>query len=377
MRRYLAQPEDDRDQQRRQAEGEGDDPESRIVEEDDAEDRKQKNDREQAVGDDSLQAVAKLLERHPRHGQIAGRMAVQDAWRKAHQAVPDGSLDPRCRAPLQPHHRRASKHVQQCADQAKPRQRHGHDIKYSGAPAPRDLARNEPESERRQQLDQAARKPGDRQPRQVGARSVQRDSQQVCRPHGPRRQRPIEHPGFVLKRAGALRRHADTALADRVDFPVAPESSRQQRDGPAVSGAECQQRVAVTPPPVALGLESHAPGAHAGRIENVHEADRSIGRARTLWDPEIDPFMAAHDVQGIRQRRVLGVCIPVDRQVIDIEEALPRDLFGRAAAGRPRAFEIRIVDQGQLAVQAFQSESNRMKGGERRQQTPLLRQRFG
>ena len=88
------------------------------------------------------------------------------------------------------------------------------------------------------------------------------DSQQVCRFHVRRRQWPIEHPGFLLQRVGAVRRKLDTALADRVDFPVAPECSRQQRNGLAVLGAECQQCVAVAAPPVALGIESYAPGAY-------------------------------------------------------------------------------------------------------------------
>ena len=92
--RNLAQPEDDGDQERNQAEGEGNGPQRGIVEEDDAKHREQKNDRQQAVGRDSLQPVAKILERHPRHGQIAGPTAVQHAWRKAHETVPEGRFDP-------------------------------------------------------------------------------------------------------------------------------------------------------------------------------------------------------------------------------------------------------------------------------------------
>ena len=183
---------------------------------------------------------------------------------------------------------------------------------------------------------------------------MQGDSQQVCGSHVPRRQWPVEHPGFLLQRAGAVRRHPDPALARRVDLPVASEHSRQQRNGLAVLGPERQHRVAVAAPPRVFGPESHAPGAYARRIENVDEADRSIGGARASWNREVDPLTAADDVQGIRQSRVLGPGIPVDRQVMDVEEPLPCGFFGRAAARCPGAFEIRIVDHGQSAVQALQ-----------------------
>ena len=226
-------------------------PERGIVEEDDAEDRKQKHDRQQAVGDDPLQAVAEVLERHARHGQIAGRVAVQHGRRKAHQAVPEGGFDPRRRAPLEPHHRRALQQVKHRAEQAEPRQRRSRGIDRSGAPARHDVVRDEAERERRQQLDEAAGKPGEHQPRQVRARALQGEPQQVARLHAPRRQGAIEHPGFVLQRGGALRRDPHAAPADRVDLPVAPERSRQQRDGLAVLGAERQQGVAVAPPPLA------------------------------------------------------------------------------------------------------------------------------
>ena len=131
----LPQPEDHRDQERNQAEGEGDGPEGGIVEEDDAKNRKQKEDRQQSVGDDALYPVAKFLKRHPRHGQIARRMAVQNAWRKAHEAVPEGRFDARSRAPLEPRHRRALKEVQQGAEQAEARHRHGRGIERSGGSA--------------------------------------------------------------------------------------------------------------------------------------------------------------------------------------------------------------------------------------------------
>ena len=75
----LAQPDSDGDQQRNQAEDQGDDPESGIVEKDDGKNRQQKYERKYAVGDDALHAIAKILKRHSRHGQVAGRVAVQNA----------------------------------------------------------------------------------------------------------------------------------------------------------------------------------------------------------------------------------------------------------------------------------------------------------
>ena len=128
-----------------------------------------------------------------------------------------------------------------------PASRHGHDVESLGASACRNVIGDEAKRERRQQLDQATRETGQHQPHQVRGRSMQGDPQQVRRSHVPRRQWPIEHPGFIAQRAGAIRRDPDTALADRVDFPIAPERSRQQRHRPAVFGAERQQRVAVPP----------------------------------------------------------------------------------------------------------------------------------
>ena len=86
--------------------------------------------------------------------------------------------------------------------------------------------------------------------------------------------------------------------------------------------------------------------------------------------------MPADDSKGIRQSRVLDTGIIFHRQVINIEEPLPGRLFGRVAAGCPRALEIGIVDHGQSAVEAFHAESYRMKGGERRQQHASLGQCF-
>ena len=76
VRRNLPQPEENGDRQRSQAEDESDDPEDAIVKKDDAKYRKQEDDRQQAIGNDPLQAVANILECHSRHGQIAGRLAV-------------------------------------------------------------------------------------------------------------------------------------------------------------------------------------------------------------------------------------------------------------------------------------------------------------
>ena len=124
--------------------------------------------------------------------------------------------------------------------------------------------------------------------------------------------------------------------------------------------------MAVAAPPVALFLESHAPGAHARRIENVHEADGSVGRRGARRNAEIDSFVLADRLQRIRQRGVLDAGIPPERQFVDIEKPLTRYSFGRAAAGRLRAFEVRVVDHGQAAVETFQSEGDRVEGGERR-----------
>ena len=87
--------------------------------------------------------------------------------------------------------------------------------------------------------------------------------------------------------------------------------------------------------------------------------------------------MASDDFQGVRQSRVLDTGIPVHRQVVDVEKPLSGRSFGRAAAGCPLAFEIRIIDHGQPAVEAFQGEGNRVERGERRPQQALLRQCFG
>ena len=72
---------------------------------------------------------------------------MQDAWRKAHEPVPEGSFDPGRRAPLKPHHRRALKHVQQRPEQAKSRQCHGNGIERSGASARGHLIRDESKRE--------------------------------------------------------------------------------------------------------------------------------------------------------------------------------------------------------------------------------------
>ena len=87
--------------------------------------------------------------------------------------------------------------------------------------------------------------------------------------------------------------------------------------------------------------------------------------------------MAADDVQGVHQGRVLDTGVPVGRKVIDVEEPLSRGLFRGAAAGRLRAFEIDGVYHDQPAVQAFQGKSDRVEGGEGGQQGAPLRQRFG
>ena len=86
-----------------------------------------------------------------------------------------------------------------------------------------------------------------------------------------RRNGAAQHDGWIAdvplnalpERVGAIRRNPDTAFADRVDFPVPSEHSRQQCDGLAVLCAEGQQCIAVAAPPSALGLESHAPRADA------------------------------------------------------------------------------------------------------------------
>ena len=62
---------------------------------------------------------------------------------------------------------------------------------------------------------------------------------------------------------------------------------------------------------------------------------------------------------------------------MDIEEALPGRLSRRAAARGPGELEIRVIDDRQSPVQAFQGESDRVKGGECRQQRALPRQRRG
>ena len=379
-RRNLAQPQDDRDQQHGHAEDEGDATEGGIVEKDHHENREQENDRQKAVGDGSPQAVAEVLERHAGHGQVAGGMTVQNAGGKAHETVPEGGFDPGCGTPLEPHHRHVLKQVQQGAQQAERRYAHGDRKEGSRASARRDLIRDESEGEGRQQPDQAVRKTGDHQAREIRGRSAQGDAQQVHRFHIPRRQWPVEHPGFVAQRAGpfqAGRRNPDAASGDRVDLPVCPEHSRQQRNGPAVLGAEGQHRVAVAAPPAAVGFESYAPGPHARRIKNVHEAHRSVGMSRARRNPEIDPLMASDEFQRILKCRVFDTAVPVGRPVIDIEQPMPRGSFGRSAADCPRPFEIDGIDDDQAAVQAFQGESHRVESGERRQQRALLRQRFG
>ena len=121
-------------------------------------------------------------------------------------------------------------------------------------------------------------------------------------------------------------------------------------------------------------LEAHAPGAHAGRIEDVDQTDRRIGWARAYRYRELHSLVPADDLQGIDQSRVLGPVIPVDRQVIDVEEPLPRRLSRRAATRCPGELEIRIIDHRQSSVEAFQGKSDRVKGGECRQQHALLRQ---
>ena len=203
------------------------------------------------------------------------------------------------------------------------------------------------------------------------------DAQQVCRFHSRRRQWPVEHPGVLLQRIGAIRRNPATAFGDRINFPVASEHSRYQRDRLAVPGAESQQCAAIAAPPVAPSIEAHAPGPYPGRIKNIHEADRSIRRPGARRNTEIDSFVAADDLKGIRQGRVLDPGNPVDGQVIDIEQPLPGSRFGRTAAGCPLAFEIRIISHREPAVKSFQVKGNRVKGGERRQQHTLPRQCFG
>ena len=238
--------------------------------------------------------------------------------------------------------------------------------------------RDEPERERGYQLDQAAGQPGEREPRQVSRRSTEGDPEKVRGLHRRGRQRPIEDPGLLPKGAGAIRAEPDAALADRVDFPVAPEHSRQQRHRLAALRTEGQHRVAVAAPPAVLGLERHPPGAHPGRVQDVHQTDRGVGRRpRPGGDLEVDPLSASDDLQGLREGRVPGAGVPVERQVIEVEESLPGGLFRRAAAGRLRALEIRDIHGRQPAVVAFESESGRVEGGERGLQRSLLRQSPG
>ena len=98
---------------------------------------------------------------------------------------------------LEPHHRRALEEVQQCAEEAERRDRHGDGVERPHASAPRYLIRHEPQGERRQQPDQAVWQPGNDQPREISGRSAQGDSQQIRRLHVPRRQGLIERPGFI------------------------------------------------------------------------------------------------------------------------------------------------------------------------------------
>ena len=251
--------------------------------------------------------------------------------------------------------------MQQCAEQAEPCQRRGQGVEHPCASARHDVIRHKSQRERRQQFDQPAGQPGDHQPRQIPGRSMQGDSQQVSWIHVPGRERPVEHPGFRLERAGPIRRHTDTALTDRVDLPVTPEHSGEQRNGLTVPGTERQQRGAVATPPAAPGFESHAPGPYARRIKDVDEADRRIGQCGARRDSEIDSLMAADDPQGVPQCRVLDISIPVGRPVVDIEEPLPSRRLGRAPAGGPLPFQVRVINHGQPAVEAFQVECDRMK----------------
>ena len=203
--RDLAEPQDHRDEKRRQAEAERDRPQSGVVEEDDAEDRQQEDAREQAVGNGPLQAVAKILERHSRHRHVAGRMAAQNARREPHQAVPEGGFDPGSPASLEPHHRGALEQVQEGAEQAEPRHRQGQRVERSGVSTRRRVMSDESEREGGRQLDQAGRQPGSREPRQVRRRPAQGNPEQIRRFHGLRRQWPIEDPGFLREGGGAIR----------------------------------------------------------------------------------------------------------------------------------------------------------------------------
>ena len=70
VRGHLQGPERRGDQQRGQAESQGEAAQGRIVVEDDGKHRGQEDERQETVGDQPLQAVSKILEGHSRHRQI-------------------------------------------------------------------------------------------------------------------------------------------------------------------------------------------------------------------------------------------------------------------------------------------------------------------
>ena len=194
---------------------------------------------------------------------------------------------------------------------------------------------------------------------------MERDPEQVGRPDVARRQRPVERPGLLAQRGRDLRRHPDAPLGDRVDFPVAPERCRQERHRPVVPGAEREQRVAVAPPPFAPGRQPHAPGPDPRGVQDVPQAGRGGRRTGTRGDPEIDPLAAADHAERVRERRVLDAQPLIDRQVVDVEQPLAGGLLGRVAAGRLRSLQVRVVDDGEAAVDALEREGGRVEGRER------------
>ena len=226
-------------------------------------------------------------------------MAVQDGRRQAHESIPEGRFRTRGRAPLKAHHGHALPEMQQGPEQAEPGQHPGYGIDGTGGAARGDLMGDEAERQGRQQLDQPAGKPGGHQPGDVRRRAVQGQTKQVPGLDLAVWQRAAEHPRLLAKRLGLLFVHANGALADRVNFAVAPEHTRQQSHGLTVLFAKSQHRMAVGAPPCILVLKTQAPWANPGGIQHIDQAGRRLRGTGARGNLEINTFMAADEVQGI------------------------------------------------------------------------------
>ena len=281
MGRNLPDAHDHRHDQEQQTEGGDDAEQSRIVDQDQQNRRRQENHREHGIRHHPLHGVAQGLERHSPHREIARRVALQKPRRQAEQAVPEGGLYAGCGAPFEAHERHSLEDVQQRPHQAQRRQCRGHRIQQGGLPGRDHLVGDEAHDHGRRQHDQTGQQPRRHVAREVHGQPLSGELQQIPEIHPGGSQRPIENPGIAGEVFGALGGDPGTAFRHRIHRPIAPQRARQQGYRSAVGGAKGQHGAAVARDggvsAVSVTVELPEEGAPTGPSQEVAGSGRDNG----------------------------------------------------------------------------------------------------